>query len=1031
MLHPRPAILAVAAQALLLVGSSGPIAWAQEGVVRKLVRIEFQGGSEDDHRFSEAALGFRPGMSIDEGQLAQGLSAVRMTDRFRDVRGRLEGSPSGVVVRIELVPIPALKGWTVAGSLPVPVKKDLLPGLRKGMRIGNLRLEQFRLNAEVRLREAGYPRAKVVARREGPARIRFELDPGTPDLIQGFRFEGNSGVYGTAKLLKLLKAEPRRTLWTQEFRREALARIRQRFMKDKRFQGQAELSFREDGVLLLKADPGPVVRLASEGKGLGFKSLKDLVPLARSDRYSPELLEAGARSIIRYLRAKGYLDAEVTHRTEVVKGTPENPEEIRVIYVLVPGERLDAARVRFERNQEIPSEELEKVADLPSTWMGLFPTPWTTDLIGAVEERIKGHYRSQGYADFNLRKLPLEREDGKGTLVIQVKEGNRRFLEALTLEVPADPSFKAWYLAESLTFSFADRPMLIALDSERVRRFQSDRPGMKGLQGTLQELEATDNPGVRRFRFRFNRPLPLLKNDLAQAVSALRQRVASLGALQPQQKLRLEPGAEGTIACFEVPSQPLATVRRLVVQGSDATRARAVLRETRLDPGAPMDPDRLSKAQAQLGSLGSFEQMDLLPLSEAEGTTAMPPWQDGDLLLKVGERSPWVFSSGFGYDKSQGYHLDLGAQRLNLGGMGRTLDFGIRAGDASFRNSTLRKWFPTGEYTRSVDSYRVGYTDPWFAPGFLEHWLPDRTQLVAEGAYLEERRSVYLLRRRRFLSGFEWDLSGGLLLQTGYRFERSEVNPLPGSGILDSDLEKISRMKGRAIISGPYVQAVRDRRDNRLDPTSGSFSVARFEFANQVFGTSSNSSFVKLDIRQQWNWALGYKAARGVVSLGLRAGVAKPTAASAEDLPLSERFFGGGPGTHRGVEPDFLGATAVVHSNGTNSPLTQTIPLGGQGLLLANLEYRFPTWWPTVWGEVFVDSGQVYSRLNPPTRLDGDPAPFPAFRTALGVGLILKIGMPIKLEYAADLKRIFGRTRTEQERETQLKSLLVSAGFQF
>jgi len=78
-----------------------------------------------------------------------------------------------------------------------------------------------------------------------------------------------------------------------------------------------------------------------------------------------------------------------------------------------------------------------------------------------------------------------------------------------------------------------------------------------------------------------------------------------------------------------------------------------------------------------------------------------------------------------------------------------------------------------------------------------------------------------------------------------------------------------------------------------------------------------------------------------------------------------------------------------------------------------------------------VDSGQVYSQLSPPPRSAGDPAPFPPFRTALGVGVILKIGMPIKLEYATDLKRILGRPRTDLERETQLKSILVSAGFQF
>ena len=52
-------------------------------------------------------------------------------------------------------------------------------------------------------------------------------------------------------------------------------------------------------------------------------------------------------------------------------------------------------------------------------------------------------------------------------------------------------------------------------------------------------------------------------------------------------------------------------------------------------------------------------------------------------------------------------------------------------------------------------------------------------------------------------------------------------------------------------------------------------------------------------------------------------------------------------------------------------------------------------------------------------------------RTALGAGLIFKIGVPLKVEYAADLNRIRGRQRSQSDRDTQLKSLLISAGFQF
>ena len=52
-------------------------------------------------------------------------------------------------------------------------------------------------------------------------------------------------------------------------------------------------------------------------------------------------------------------------------------------------------------------------------------------------------------------------------------------------------------------------------------------------------------------------------------------------------------------------------------------------------------------------------------------------------------------------------------------------------------------------------------------------------------------------------------------------------------------------------------------------------------------------------------------------------------------------------------------------------------------------------------------------------------------RITPGIGLILKLGFPLKIEYADDWKRIMGRPRTQDERDTQLKSLLISAGFQF
>ena len=994
--------------------------------VHILTAVRIEGGDEDDRRFASAAFGLKQGQTVDESGFQQALAAVRLVDRYRSVEGMLAADGS-VILRLD--PLPTLASWKWEGdAVPKSVRKTILPELRKGQRLGSQLLIRLAGLAEQRLREAGYPEARITLTSEQAGQLlRLGLSLGAPALIRAVQLVGDPSPYTRETLLKVAGLRPGTSFWTPTVVRDAQRRLRQRLVKDHRLEGSIKLEPAiEPGVMRLEVRPGPKVTLRGRGLNVlaplwGQPRLAEFVPLARAERYSPSILDEGAGRITTYFHNQGYPEVKVRYERTVTEGTAERPEAVTISYLVEYGPRRTLGKVLFEGNRELPEEELRQVVALPRRFLFLLPLA-KTETVKALEDRVTAYYLQRGFPEVQVRRRVDTALEGSVDVRLLIREGQRRFLNALVLDLPAEAGLPKEALSKSLLLALSDRPVPVA----GTLRYRSDRRHLLGVEGTLEA-------SPQGFRLSFMPDLPLVRNDLALVVSNMRQRLSSLGVANPEVKLSFEDDGTKPIVRIQVLSQPLDHIRRLVVQGSDRTRAEAVLREMNFPQGAPVDTRKLDDDQMHLGSLGAFQRVDLLTVKELPGQ-AGESWQRGDLALRLEERSPWVFSEGFGYDNTQGYHFDLNAQQLNVGGMGRVLDYGIRAGDQTLNSPSLRRAFPTGAISRSVDSYSIGYTDPWFLPGGLDPWLASRTRFHMEAAYIEEEQAAFFAHRRRFIPSLEWKLGPRETVQFGYRFERVEValntSSNPSGQYAPNDLELIARTPARSIISAPYLQVTVDRRDRPYDPTQGTYFMGRLELANQFFGTSANSSFVKLDLRQQWNWPVGFRAEYGVVMAGLRLGLARPTAHSAEDLPLSERFFGGGAFSVRGVEPDMLGALGVVNS--LDGSTTQVIPLGGQGLAVINLEYRFPLFgWQSVWGEFFVDTGQIYRSLSSGRDPITNAPPFPSFRTTPGLGLIFKLGFPLKVEYAADWKRIMGQPRTSDEQYTQLKSLLISAGFQF
>lgn len=1045
------------ASLLLLPGALGPI-WSQApGAVPEL-RIE--GADAADARLIRAAFGLRPDRPLDAAALDRGLAAVRRVDRFLRVEGALDGGAA----RIRVVPLPPLARLTFSSPLPPTATRALFPGLRKGVRAGDLRLQAWQSAAVQRLQDTGYPAATAkLLRSPGGEALAVEVIPGPPALIREVAVVAPIRPYAAAKLQKWAGLRAGRSLWSAALERNAVQALRERFLKDRRYEGWARLSYDPGtGVATLEVQPGPKVKLRAEGARVGGLlggqgRLAELVLFARAAQWSPSLLPEGERHLVRHFREQGYRDVKVTHERNLLSGTAEAPEEVEVVYRIDRGPSYGLQEIRFTGQQDVDEADLRAAtrAGLQRLFRLNAATP---ELVRTLEDRVRNLYLARGYADARVRGRLAPVAPGRVDLTLEIREGRARHLRALEMTIAPQPGLEPARLWPALGLWLADRPARKS-GPEGTSRWPADRAHLQGVTGQLSASLAPD--GAHLYRMVVPRAIPFVKGDLGMVLADLRQRLAGLGSPRPE--LSFTEVADQEVARIHVPPQALEPLRRLVVRGLDRTRPEAVLREFPAPPAPALDPAALDGGLSGLSSLGAFARTDLQSLAELPGEEEKG-WGRGDLELRTEERNPWTFSEGFGYDRAQGYRFLFGVQRANLGGMGRSLDLGIRAGDQTLRSKPLREAFPTGDVNRSLDSYSLGYTDPWFLPGSLDRLLHTRTRLRLEGAYLEEANAGFFARRRRFLGDLEWRLTAVQTAQIGYRFERAEVasakDPTTGEPLFNGEeLFALARSPERSVISSVHGALTVDRRDRLADPTSGTMFSAYLEVAPQALGTSTNSSFAKLDLRHQWNWPVGFRAEAGVLSLNLRLGVARPTASTARDLPLTERFFGGGPFSVRGVEPGFLGPVQELPKrdrSGAKIPIpgqpgayeTQLTPLGGQILSVANLEYRFPLPWigNTIWGEIFVDAGQVYAQVNPanryvtvvdpsnpsaPPQVVDTGAPFPAWRITPGLGLILKMGFPIRVEYATDWRRILGRPRSQTDRDTQLRNLLISAGFQF
>jgi outer membrane protein insertion porin family len=176
-----------------------------------------------------------------------------------------------------------------------------------------------------------------------------------------------------------------------------------------------------------------------------------------------------------------------------------------------------------------------------------------------------------------------------------------------------------------------------------------------------------------------------------------------------------------------------------------------------------------------------------------------------------------------------------------------------------------------------------------------------------------------------------------------------------------------------AIIGSVIYSLLRDTRPNPIDPHGGNYHTIDAEWAAN--GLGSESDYVRLFGRSYWYWEAPGDA---VLVAAARAGLAVPYGGSI--VPLPERFFAGGSTTLRGFGRNQAGPK---DQNGN--------PLGGDVLLIGNIEYRFPLR-TNLGAVIFFDIGNVFA--------DPSSVALDKVRETLGFGVryLTPIG-PLRLDW--------------------------------
>lgn len=424
-------------------------------------------------------------------------------------------------------------------------------------------------------------------------------------------------------------------------------------------------------------------------------------------------------------------------------------------------------------------------------------------------------------------------------------------------------------------------------------------------------------------------------------------------------------------------------------------------------PGAPYSDRAIIEAQRNLFQLGTYRHIDVAPLPDSA-----QPRGDTIVILAVRLTEDYVrqLDSEFGWAT-----LDCGRVRLqytdkNLLGTARRLEVTGQASKIGYgyplKSEDTRRYCTLGNST-DLKYDQFSDTMHYFLGATLRQPRLLGTRWVPTVSLYSERRGEFraYLRWTRIGADFSAarEVGDRMPFRLGYTVEYGNTNA-PDAALCalfnrcDPESRNVLAQLGTLGVASATLARIRT--DNIINPSRG--YTARGEVrtsASPLLGTSQSLFFNKGTGDIAWYRRID---SRNVVAVRLRGGAVLGRTLSlnapADFVPPQERLYAGGPTSVRGFQQNELGALVYIARNNVDtivvgtSPapsgsgidttfrfqaktrpdslpsLDRAVPLGGNSLVVANLEYRVrdPFLFPDLLQYlVFLDGGDVWTRSQP------------------------------------------------------------------